>query len=288
MTVTQDMSYDTTSRFVKAGELTLHYHEAGAGPPLILLHGGGPGASGWSNWKQNLALAESFRVLLVDQPGYGRSDKQIVPGGMWGYYAAAVRGLMDALGIERASFIGNSLGGGTTLKFALDYPDRADRLVLMGPGGGTLPLTSPWPSEGIKNLMSFYRPPGASKERMQDLINIMMFDPSLADPEVLEERYEAAIDPDAMAYAQAVMKALQAGEPVLVAEELWREVHRIPHRTLLTWGRDDRVLPLDGALFMMRYMPDARLHVFPRCGHWAQLEHAAEFNRLATDFLTAP
>ena len=81
MTVTQDMSYDTTSRFVEAGELTLHYHEAGAGPPLILLHGGGPGASGWSNWKQNLALAESFRVLLVDQPGYGRSDKRIVPGG---------------------------------------------------------------------------------------------------------------------------------------------------------------------------------------------------------------
>jgi pimeloyl-ACP methyl ester carboxylesterase len=72
------------------------------------------------------------------------------------------------------------------------------------------------------------------------------------------------------------------------AEELWRDVHRIEHRTLITWGRDDRVLPLDGALYMLTYMPDARLHVFPNCGHWAQLEHAAEFNRLAIDFLASP
>ena len=286
---TNALSYDGTSRFAKAGDVTLHYHDAGTGEPLILLHGGGPGASAWSNWKQNFGpLAETFRVLLVDQPGYGRSDKQIVPGGVWTYYAKAIAGLMDELGIERANFIGNSLGGGTTLKFALDFPDRAGRLVLMGPAGGTLPLTSPWPSEGIKNLMSFYAPPGPSKERMQALINIMMFAPAQVDPDVLEERYQAAIDPEAMAYASAVLKAFEAGEPVLVAEELWRDVHRIEHRTLLTWGRDDRVLPLDGSFFMLKYMPDARLHVFPRCGHWAQAEHTVEFNRLVTDFLTAP
>ena len=283
------LSYEATSRFAPAGDITLHYHEAGTGPPLILLHGGGPGASAWSNWKQNLApLAESFRVLLVDQPGYGRSDKHVVPGGMWTYYASAVRDLMDSLGIEQANFVGNSLGGGTTLKFALDYPERADRLILMGPGGGTLPLTSPWPSEGFKQLLSFYNPPGPSKDRMRDLINIMMYDPSLVGEELLEERYQAAMDPEAMAYADAVLTSIKAGGSVLVAEELWRDVHRIAHRTLLTWGRDDRVLPLDGSFFMMRTMPDARLHVFPRCGHWAQVEHAVEFNRLVTDFLTLP
>src|SRR5437667_7950463 len=113
-----------------AGDLTLHYHEAGTGAPLVLLHGGGPGASAWSNWKQNLApFAAHFRVLAVDQPGYGRSDKPVIKGGMWEFYARAVRGLLDELGLEQAHFIGNSLGGGTTLKFALDYPDRPDRLV---------------------------------------------------------------------------------------------------------------------------------------------------------------
>ena len=289
MTTTDPLTYESTSRFTEGAEVRLHYHEAGTGAPLILLHGGGPGASAWSNWKQNIGpLAEHFRVVLIDQPGYGRSDKPMIEGWMWTFYARTVRDLMDDLGLEKAHFIGNSLGGGTTLKFALDYPERTDRLILMGPAGGTLPLTSTWPSEGLKTLMNFYAPPGPSREKMQAIIDVMMYAPGKVDPEVLEERYQAAVDPDAMAMAQAVFKAVQAGEAVMVAEELWREVHRISQRTMLTWGRDDRVLPLDGALFMLRYMPDARLHVFPNCGHWAQAEHAVEFNRLVVDFLTAP
>jgi pimeloyl-ACP methyl ester carboxylesterase len=286
--VSTQLTYDATSRTAKVGALTAHYHEAGSGPSVILLHGGGPGASAWSNWNQNLGpLAEQFHVLLVDQPGYGHSDKPVVEGGMWTFYARVVRDLMDELGLEQAHFVGNSLGGGTTLKFALDYPDRAGRLVLMGPAGGTLPLTSPWPSEGIKMMLGFYAPPGPSKEKMQALVNVMSHAPA-NHSELVEERYRAAIEPDAVAFATALYKAFQSGEAVMVAEELWRDVHRIPHRTLLTWGRDDRVLPLDGALYMLRYMPDARLHVFPNCGHWAQAEHTVEFNRLVIDFLTTP
>jgi 4,5:9,10-diseco-3-hydroxy-5,9,17-trioxoandrosta-1(10),2-diene-4-oate hydrolase len=282
------LTYESTSRTARVGDLTLHYHEAGEGLPLVLLHGGGPGASAWSNWKQNLpSLAGHFRVLAVDQPGYGRSDKPLIKGGMWEFYARAVRGLLDEIGLEQASFIGNSLGGGTTLKFALDYPDRTDRLVLMGPAGGMLPITSTWPSEGLRTLMAFYAPPGPSREKMQAIIEALMHNPGKVDPEVLEERYQAAIDPEAMATATAVFQAVQSGEPVLVAEELWRDVHRIGHRTLITWGREDRVLPLDSALFMAKYMPDARLHVFPNCGHWAQVEHAGEFERLVIDFLKA-
>lgn len=284
-----ELTYESTSRFGEAGELRLHYHEAGDGPALVLLHGGGPGASAWSNWKQNLGpLAERFRVLLVDQPGYGRSDKPVVQGGMWTFYARAVRDLLDGLSIDTAHFIGNSLGGGTTIKFALDYPERVGRLVLMGPAGGMLPLTSPWPSEGLKVLQAFYAAPGPSREKMQAIIETLAYDPGKVDESVLEERYQAAVDPDAMAMAQAVFKAVQAGEQVLVAEELWRDVNKIRHRTLLTWGREDRVLPLDSALFMARYMPDARLHVFPNCGHWAQVEKVDEFNRLVIEFLTAP
>jgi len=287
--VSTELTYDATSRTAKVGDLSLHYHEAGSGTPLVLLHGGGPGASAWSNWKLNIGpLAERFQVLMVDQPGYGRSDKPVVEGGMWTFYARVVRDFMDELGLEQAHLVGNSLGGGTTLKFALDYPDRAGRLVLMGPAGGTLPLTSPWPSEGIKMLFGFYAPPGPSREKMEALVNVMSYTPVDAGSELVEERYRAAVEPEAVAFAGALFKAFQSGEAVMVAEELWREVHRIGHRTLLTWGRDDRVLPLDGALYMLRYMPDARLHIFPNCGHWAQAEHAVEFNRLVVDFLTAP
>ena len=287
--MTTQLTFESTSRTAKVGELSLHYHEAGSGTPLILLHGGGPGASAWSNWKQNIGpLSEQFRVVMVDQPGYGRSDKPVVQGGMWTFYARVLRDLMDELGIDKAHFVGNSLGGGTTLKFALDHPERADRLILMGPAGGTLPLTTPWPSEGIKMLFGFYAPPGPSREKMEALINVMSSSPAKIDPELIEERYQAAVEPDAVAFATALFQAFQSGEAVMVAEELWRDVHRIGNRTLLVWGRDDRVLPLDGALFMLKYMPDARLHVFPNCGHWAQAEHTVEFNRLVADFLTAP
>src|SRR2546423_6231731 len=165
---TEGLTYESTSRTAKAGDLSLHYHEAGTGDPVVLLHGGGPGASAWSNWKQNLApLAAHCRVLAVDQPGYGRSDKPLIKGGMWEFYSRAVRGLLDELGVEQASFIGNSLGGGTTLKFALDYPDRTDRLVLMGPAGGMLPITSTRPSGRLRALMGFYPPPRPSPGKIQ-------------------------------------------------------------------------------------------------------------------------
>ena len=133
-----------TSRFVEVGDLRIHLHDTGvltaaaeAAPPLVLLHGGGPGASGWSNFSQNVpGLAEHFRVLVVDQPGYGQSDKPIVTDGVWTFNAKVLAGLFDELGIEKAHLVGNSLGGGTSLKTALDHPERVDRMVLMGPAGG--------------------------------------------------------------------------------------------------------------------------------------------------------
>lgn len=277
------LTFAGTSRTAKAGDITLHYNEAGEGPALVMLHGGGPGASSWSNFKQNLpGLAEHFRVLLVDQPGYGGSDKPEITEPFWTYSARAVRNLLDELGIAKAHFVGNSLGGGTTLKFALDYPDRADRLVLMGPGGGALNIFSADPSEGLKLLFDFYAPPGPSREKMEAFIKIMLFDHGLVTEELIDERYAAAIDPDTM---QGAINALGGLASRAEEAELWRFLDKVPHRTLLTWGRDDRVLPLDGAFLALKRMPDARLHVFPRCGHWAQLEHLEEFNWLTINFL---
>jgi pimeloyl-ACP methyl ester carboxylesterase len=293
MTTTDDLSASATSRFAELEGIRIHYHDTGARtsaaaerPPLVLLHGGGPGASGWSNFSQNVpGLAEHFRVLVVDQPGYGRSDKPVVKDGVWTYNAWALDELLGSLGIERAHLIGNSLGGGTALKMALDFPDRVDRLVLMGPAGGALNILSPDPSEGLKVLFSFYASPGPSIEKMQRLIDVMTFESRSVPPDVLEDRFAAATAPDAVDYATRLFQAFGADGAGL-PEELWRDVDKIQHKTLLTWGRDDRVLPLDGAFFLLKRMPDARLHVFPRCGHWAQLEHCDEFNALTVTFLT--
>jgi pimeloyl-ACP methyl ester carboxylesterase len=285
----ESFSFEATSRHAQAGDLRLHYNEAGDGDVLVMLHGGGPGATGWSNFKQNLpAFASRFRVLLVDQPQFGLSDKPDSKEQFNVVAARAVRDLLDELGVSRAHFLGNSLGGGTSLRFALDYPDRASRLVLMGPGNACLPVLSPEPTEGLKILADFLAPPGPSREKLEAFIRIMVYDPSFVTDELIEERYEVATDPSVLKGLVNFFRTAMGTSPEQrLQAEIWREIERIEHPTLITWGRDDRVLPLDGALFALHRMADARLHVFPRCGHWAQLEHAREFERIAIDFLVS-
>ncbi len=271
------------------GGLKLHYHEAGVEHPetVILLHGGGPGASAWSNFGRNLPVfAKNYRTLAIDQPGFGRSDKPTEHPQYFRHSADAVVGLMDELGIERAHFVGNSLGGGASVRLALNHPQRAGRLVLMGPGGLSLNLFAPDPTEGIKNLGRFSAPPGPSREKLEAFLRIMVHDQSLITDELIDERFAVASAPESLAAMKAMGKSF--AQPDTYEEGmLWREAHRLRQRVLLIWGREDRVNPLDGALLALKTIPRAQLHVFGSCGHWAQLEKFDEFNRLALDFLGA-
>ncbi|MET9608979.1 4,5:9,10-diseco-3-hydroxy-5,9,17-trioxoandrosta-1(10),2-diene-4-oate hydrolase [Streptomyces sp. NPDC006512] len=279
-----NLTYENTSRTTRAAGLTLHHHEAGpaTAPVVIMLHGGGPGACGWSNFGANLPhFAARFRTLLVDLPCYGRSAKPEPDRDYFTFSARAVVALMDELGIERAHFIGNSLGGGTATRIALDHPGRVAKLLLMGPGGISLNLFSADPTEGIKRLFEFSLDPEPTRERMRTFLTTLVHDPALVTDALVEERHARATDPDAR-LGNARMAAAFARWPE--GSMLWREAHRITCPVLLTWGREDRVNPVDGAFLALKAIPDARLHVFPRCGHWAQTEAAAEFNRLATDF----
>ena len=278
-----------TGRFAQAAGMRLHYHEAGTGPagelPVVLLHGGGPGASAWSNFAANLpAFAEGFRTLMIDQPGFGRSDKPPVAGNYFSFAADAVAGLLTELGLERVHLVGNSLGGGTAVRFALRYPERAGRLVLMGPGGLSLNVFAADPTEGVRRLAEFAAPPGPTTEKMAAFLRTLVYDQRLITDELVAERFAAASEPAAL----AAMAALGASffDPATAADGLlWREAHQLRQEVLLIWGREDRVNPLDGALVALKIIRRAQLHVFSRCGHWAQLEKRDEFNRLAISFL---
>jgi 4,5:9,10-diseco-3-hydroxy-5,9,17-trioxoandrosta-1(10),2-diene-4-oate hydrolase len=277
--------FESTGNYADVGGFRLHYHESGPAdaPAVVLLHGGGPGASAWSNFGRNLPVfARSYRTLLVDQPGFGHSDKPAVTGQYFTFSADAVLGLLDKLGIERAQLVGNSLGGGTAVRFALRHPDRAGRLVLMAPGGLSVNVFAPDPTEGIKRLYGFGAKP--SRERLAEFLRTLVFDQSLITDALVDERFVVASDPESL-QAMASMGASFAEH----AEEgmLWREAHRLRQRVLLVWGREDRVNPLDGALLALKLIRRAQLHVFGQCGHWAQLEKFAEFNRLTMDFLGA-
>jgi 4,5:9,10-diseco-3-hydroxy-5,9,17-trioxoandrosta-1(10),2-diene-4-oate hydrolase len=273
--------------------IRLHYTEAGpggpgdgaGGTPVVLLHGGGPGASGLSNFGANLPVfAKRFRTIVVDQPGFGRSDKPPVTGSYFTFAADALAELLTDLGVERVHLIGNSLGGGTAVRFALNYPGRAGRLVLMGPGGLSLNVFAPNPTEGVKRLMEFAAPPGPTREKLARFLRTLVHDRRLITDELIDERFAAASDPEAL----AAMASLGASffDPAHAEEAmLWREAHRLTQRVLLIWGREDRVNPLDGALVALKLIRRAQLHVFGGCGHWAQLEKFDEFNRLAISFL---
>ncbi|MBF6337735.1 alpha/beta fold hydrolase [Nocardia abscessus] len=286
MTSTVELTAESTSRYAQVRpDLRLHYHEAGVGngPTIVLLHGGGPGASSWSNFARNIpVLAEHFHVLAVDQPGYGRSDKPTEHPQYFVHSASALKDLLDHLEItSRVHLLGNSLGGGAAVRFALDYPDRAGKLILMGPGGLSTNLFSPDPTEGVKLLSKFNYEP--TRENLAAFLRIMVFDQSLVTDELIDERFASASTPEALAATRAMGKSFASAD--FEKGMLWRDAYKLRQPVLLIWGREDRVNPLDGALVATKLIPRAQLHVFGGCGHWAQLEKFHEFNRLAIDFL---
>jgi 4,5:9,10-diseco-3-hydroxy-5,9,17-trioxoandrosta-1(10),2-diene-4-oate hydrolase len=278
-----------TSRFADTSMMRLHYHDAGSGPagalPVVMLHGGGPGASAWSNFGRNLPVfAERFRTLMVDQPGFGDSAKPPVEGNYFTFSARALASLLDHLGVEKVHLVGNSLGGGTAVRFALNYPERAAKLVLMGPGGLSINVFAPDPTEGVKRLAEFAAPPGPSREKMAAFLRTLVFKADHVTDELIDERYKAASQPESIAAMASL--GMSFYDPATAPDGmLWREAHRLRNEVLLIWGREDRVNPLDGALVALKCIRKAQLHVFSGCGHWAQLEKFDEFNRLTLGFL---
>src|SRR6202171_3929507 len=292
-TDTEELTFESTSRYAQVrDDMRLHYHEAGVGndETVVLLHGGGPGASSWSNFGRNIGvLAQHFHVLAVDQPGYGHSDKHTEHEQYNRYSATALLGLFDHLGVNRPALVGNSLGGGTAVRFALDNPDRAGRLglmgagrlVLRGPGGLSVNLFSPDPTEGVKLLTKFSFQP--TRENLEAFLRIMVFDQKLITPELVDERFAIASTAESLAATRAMGKSFSGADFELGM--MWREVYKLRQRVLLIWGREDRVNPLDGALVALKTIPRVQLHVFGQCGHWAQLEKFDEFNTLTINFL---
>ncbi|HNI70529.1 MAG TPA: alpha/beta fold hydrolase [Marmoricola sp.] len=284
------INQESVRRSAQVNGITINYYEAGTGSdlggglPLVMLHGGGPGASSWSNFGSALpGFAEQFRTILIDQPGFGGSDKPEVVGNYYRHAATYVVGLLDELGIDRVHLLGNSLGGGTAMRLALEHPDRVGRLILMGPGGLSLNLFHADPTEGVKRLMDFNMNP--TREALKAFISTMVVNQDLVTDELVEARFADATAPGSR--EAMISMGMSFYNPDSFEDGmLWREAHRLRKHTLLTWGREDRVNPLDGAMVALKLIPKAQLHVFPNCGHWAQIEAADEFLEVSAQFLS--
>lgn len=276
MTLTEE----NTSRYVQTKDWRMHYNEAGeSGPVLIMLHGSGPGASGWSNFQQNLPeLSRHFRVFALDMIGWGGSDAVKYPDRDT---AEGVIQFMDTLGIRKAALVGNSLGAMTSLQVAVRRPELVSHLITMGSGSQGFKYFSPGDglSEGMKVLVETYLNP--TTEQMAKLVEVMVYDKKFVSSDLAEKRAAAAranqvhLDNynDARAYGPG---------PIFVTDE---ELSSISVPVLLIHGRDDRVCSLEHSLKLVTAIPNSRLVVLNRCGHWAQLEHPEEFNRYVIDFV---
>lgn len=253
-----------------------NYHDVGTGPPVVLVHGSGPGVSAWANWRITLpALAARHRVLAPDVLGFGYTER---PAGVTydlDTWTDHLVGFLDALGLERVSVVGNSFGGALALSLVTRHPDRVDRLVLMGSVGVPFEITA-----GLEAVWGF----APSLDAMRSLLAVFAYDRSLLTDDLARLRLAAATRPGVQeAYTSMFPAPRQDAVDALTIDESL--IRAIAHRVLVVHGRDDRVVPLATSLRLVDLIDDARLHVFGRCGHWVQIEKAAEFHRLVSDFL---
>jgi pimeloyl-ACP methyl ester carboxylesterase len=280
----QDLTHDGTSRTLTTPKGDLHYHEAGDGPPLLLLHGSGPGVSGWSNYQGNLPVfARHFRTLVLDFPGFGKSyscEQNPMLAAL-----PAVVDFLDGLGLGSVPVVGNSMGGNVAANLAAHHPDRVSRLVTIG--GIGMSLYNPSPPEGIKLLVQFVEDP--TRDRLVAWMESMVHDTAILTDEFVESRWRTASDPAALGdvrklFNAGTLEAMRNRDGATMATMV-TTLTKIQAPTLVTFGRDDRVTPLDSSLLPMRLIPRCELHVFPHCGHWAMIERKDEFESTVLAYL---
>jgi 2-hydroxy-6-oxonona-2,4-dienedioate hydrolase len=279
----------STSRFVQTKKWKFHINEAGSGPPLILLHGGGPGANGWSNYQHNIGpLSRKYRVIVPDVPGYGKSDEFTDTDSVTDRQTESIALLMDALEIEKAALCGNSMGGLLTLNFAANYNNRITHMVTMGTGlPSSIPLSmSPaGPGAGLKTLLQTFRSPTPANFRL--LCETMLFDSSFMTDELLEQRSQAALANQH--HLDNFLHLIDSGKLLPNAKEgaaVVAKLAEINTPALVMHGRDDRVVGLEASLRIVSVLKNSQLMIFNRCGHWVQLERAEMFNRMLDSFLS--
>ena len=262
--------------------LALHYtlHDPqpetnAAKDTLIFIHGSGPGASGWSNFKHNIAplQAAGYRCVVFDQWGYGASSKPTDRDHTLAFFVEGLLSLMDGLDIDRATLVGNSLGGAVALGAALSHPDRVNKLILMAPGG-IESKEDYFAMPGIQEMVKYpMGSPEFDRDVLANLLTLLVCDAAAVDDALIDERWAT----------------LQTQNPhVLVSmaiPDLTDQLSAIQHPVLVFWGSEDQFCPASGAQKLLEHCNDTQVVLLNRCGHWVMTEYPALFNRRCVDFL---
>lgn len=271
-----------TTTDVAVGDWTIRTHEVGprSAPTILWLHGSGPGAGALSNWADLMPAMPGYRHVAPDILGFGDSshpeDLPLGVAASAGLRARAMLGLLDALEVETAHVVGNSMGGMITLLLLLEQPHRFRRAILMGSGGA--PMV---PTPDLMTMIRYYDAPSASA--MRDLLGRFMFDTARYGDgidRIAEDRAEYAARED---IRRSHLRTFSPDGPPLVFSD--EELAGIEHEVLVVHGREDRIIPKEASYHLADRLPNASLCVLPHAGHWVQIEQAERFRAIAGLFL---
>lgn len=266
---------------IVANGIRTNYIEAGDAslPALVLIHGSGPGVTAFANWNGVIpALAEHFRVLAPDMVGFGYTEvPEQVTDFTLDFWVDHIIGFLDALGIEQASFIGNSYGGALSLAVAARHPTRVRRFALMGAAGLRFEI-----SQGLLDVWG-YEP---SEANMRKLMETFAYNPGLVTDAIVLSRHHASIRPGSHeAFSRLFPEPRQAKLDRLATPE--EDIRKIQAPALIMHGREDVIVPVDVAYRFSALLPNSELHVFGECGHWTQIEKKDRFVEVVLPFLKA-
>lgn len=269
-------------QYIKVGSVKTRYWQLGeAGKTVILLHGGGGSVE---FWLYNVgALAQHHRVYAVDMVGSGRSDKPPASYSLT-YQAQFIKDFMAALSIESTTLIGNSMGGGVALQFALMFPQKVEKLVLVDSLGLGKEIAIAIRLATLPFVVKLLRP---SRSMIAPMLKQNFYDSTLIPAEWIELRYPIFALPDRK---QALLALARTNFGVFgvrrqVFSSIVTQLPSITAPTLIVWGKQDRILPITHAHIAAKALPNARLHIFDPCGHHPHLERPKEFNALVLEFL---
>jgi 4,5:9,10-diseco-3-hydroxy-5,9,17-trioxoandrosta-1(10),2-diene-4-oate hydrolase len=269
-------------QYIKVGRINTRYWTLGdGGKTIILLHGLG---SCVETWKYTIsALAQRHRVYAVDIVGFGRSDKPSTTYSL-AYQAQFIKAFMDALNLKGTSLIGNSMGGGVALQFALLFPKQVEKLVLANSLGLGKEIALTLRLASLPFVSQLFRP---SRSSTALVLKQSVYDPSVISDDWVELFYQISMLPGAQEALQMQIRANINFWGVRSEVYGWivDQLATVSAPSLIIWGQQDRVLPVAHAQVAALGLPNARLHIFDACGHWPQVERPEEFNSLTLEFL---
>lgn len=248
----------------------IHYLEAGSGPVVILLHGLGGSTA---NWAPTIApLAQKYRVLVPDQIGFGKSDKPMLNYRV-GTLVDFLDGFYKQVGVQKASLVGNSLGGFTAAAFALAHPEKVDKLVLVDAAG--FAITEALDPKVINGLNP------STRKQVKDIISLVFYNTAAYSNDMAVDLFFASRVAAGDGYTvQRFIDSIGRGEDMLDGK-----LGAIKHPTLIIWGREDGLTPLAMGQRFNKEIAGSQLFIIEKCGHVPQLEKAAEFNAGLMKFL---